>query len=82
MIPYGISYGTYLLPIYAQRHPGHVQSIVLSGAYRADRTRATPGSGLGLAIVHDIITAHSGSVFAANRPGGGAEVGFQLPGER
>ncbi|WP_327141225.1 alpha/beta fold hydrolase [Nocardia sp. NBC_01327] len=36
VIPYGISYGTYLLPIYAQRHPDHVQSIVLSGAYPND----------------------------------------------
>ncbi|MCU1644650.1 MAG: Carboxylesterase [Nocardia sp.] len=36
VIPYGISYGTYLLPIYAQRHPGQVQSIVLSGAYPND----------------------------------------------
>ncbi|WP_281180168.1 ATP-binding protein [Nocardia acidivorans] len=46
---------------------------------RADRTRATPGSGLGLAIAHDIVTAHGGTVFAANHPGGGAEVGFELP---
>ncbi|MFB7724552.1 alpha/beta fold hydrolase [Nocardia sp. NPDC056100] len=36
VIPYGISYGTYLLPIYAQRHPEHVQSMVLSGAYPHD----------------------------------------------
>ncbi|MEV0247997.1 alpha/beta fold hydrolase [Nocardia sp. NPDC050712] len=35
VVPYGISYGTYLLPIYAQRHPEHVQSMVLSGAYPA-----------------------------------------------
>ncbi|AYF78376.1 sensor histidine kinase [Nocardia yunnanensis] len=47
--------------------------------YRADRTRATPGSGLGLAIVHDIVTAHGGTVFAVARPDGGAEVGFRLP---
>ncbi|WP_327141223.1 HAMP domain-containing sensor histidine kinase [Nocardia sp. NBC_01327] len=57
------------------------QRAVFDRFYRADRTRATPGSGLGLAIVHDIITAHSGTVFAADRPGGGAEVGFELPGE-
>jgi pimeloyl-ACP methyl ester carboxylesterase len=29
----GISYGTYLMPVYAQRHPSHVRSVVLSGAY-------------------------------------------------
>jgi pimeloyl-ACP methyl ester carboxylesterase len=29
----GVSYGTYLMPVYAQRHPGHVRSVVLSGAY-------------------------------------------------
>ncbi|WP_040804054.1 alpha/beta fold hydrolase [Nocardia concava] len=36
VIPYGISYGTYLLPIYAQRHPEHVSAMVLSGAYPHD----------------------------------------------
>ncbi|GAB0103087.1 HAMP domain-containing sensor histidine kinase [Nocardia sp. JMUB6875] len=55
------------------------QGSVFDRFYRADRTRSTPGSGLGLAIVHDIVTAHAGSVFAAARPGGGAEVGFRLP---
>ncbi|WP_330179109.1 HAMP domain-containing histidine kinase [Nocardia sp. NBC_01503] len=55
------------------------QRAVFDRFYRADRTRATPGSGLGLAIVHDIVTAHGGTVFAANHPGGGAEVGFELP---
>ncbi|MFD8142184.1 alpha/beta fold hydrolase [Streptomyces sp. NPDC059708] len=30
---YGLSYGTYLMPVYASRHPEHVRSIVLSGAY-------------------------------------------------
>ncbi|MFI6041086.1 alpha/beta fold hydrolase [Nocardia sp. NPDC051321] len=33
LVLYGISYGTYLMPIYAERHPDTVQSIVLSGAY-------------------------------------------------
>ncbi|MFC7387928.1 alpha/beta hydrolase [Sphaerisporangium rhizosphaerae] len=29
----GQSYGTYLMTVYARRHPRHVRSIVLSGAY-------------------------------------------------
>lgn len=33
VIAYGASYGTYLMTVYAQRHPDHVQSIVLAGAY-------------------------------------------------
>jgi pimeloyl-ACP methyl ester carboxylesterase len=33
VIPYGSSYGTYLMTVYAQRHPEHVQSVVLAGAY-------------------------------------------------
>lgn len=36
LVLYGISYGTYLMPIYAQRHPQTVQSMVLSGAYPPD----------------------------------------------
>ncbi|MCC3766178.1 alpha/beta fold hydrolase [Streptomyces sp. UNOC14_S4] len=30
---YGLSYGTYLMPVYASRHPERVRSMVLSGAY-------------------------------------------------
>jgi pimeloyl-ACP methyl ester carboxylesterase len=33
---WGNSYGTYLMPVYAARHPEHVRSIVLSGAYPID----------------------------------------------
>lgn len=44
--------------------------------YRSDSTRTMSGSGLGLAIVADIATAHGGGVFALNREGGGAKIGF------
>jgi two-component system sensor histidine kinase MprB len=47
--------------------------------HRAESTRAMPGSGLGLSIVRDVVEAHGGEVVAANRPDGGAEVGFRLP---
>lgn len=29
----GISYGTYLMPVYAQRHPDHVRTVTMAGAY-------------------------------------------------
>jgi two-component system sensor histidine kinase MprB len=47
--------------------------------YRSTSARALPGSGLGLAIVRDVAVGHAGTVFAANRPGGGAELGFRIP---
>ena len=47
--------------------------------HRATAVRSLPGSGLGLSIVHEVATSHGGSVFAANRPGGGAVIGFTLP---
>jgi len=47
--------------------------------YRAVGSRSEPGSGLGLAIVQEIVRSHGGQVFARNRDGGGAEVGFTLP---
>jgi two-component system sensor histidine kinase MprB len=47
--------------------------------YRAVDVRTEPGSGLGLSIVEEIVRSHGGSVFARNRDGGGAEVGFTLP---
>lgn len=55
------------------------RDAVFGRFYRADRTRSTPGSGLGLAIVHDIVTAHGGTVHVDNHPEGGAAVGFRLP---
>ena len=48
--------------------------------YRAVAARSSPGSGLGLAIVKSVVDAHGGTVFAANREGGGAAIGFELPG--
>jgi len=47
--------------------------------YRADATRTLPGSGLGLAIVAQVVQAHGGRAWAGEAPGGGAEVGFEVP---
>jgi two-component system sensor histidine kinase MprB len=47
--------------------------------HRATAVRSFPGSGLGLSIVEDVATSHGGHVFAANRAGGGAVIGFTLP---
>ncbi|GAA3735546.1 two-component system sensor histidine kinase MprB [Spinactinospora alkalitolerans] len=50
--------------------------------YRATSARSLPGSGLGLSMVHDIAASHGGRVFARNREGGGAVIGFELPAVR
>ncbi len=47
--------------------------------YRAVGARSRPGSGLGLAIVKAVAEVHGGTVFAADRPGGGSVIGFELP---
>ena len=47
--------------------------------HRAVSSRSQPGSGLGLSIVHDVALRHGGTVFAVNRTGGGASIGFALP---
>lgn len=59
--------------------PDDELDVVFERFHRTDTARATPGSGLGLAIVRDVVTARGGSVVAANRDGGGATVGFDLP---
>jgi two-component system sensor histidine kinase MprB len=48
--------------------------------YRSESARGMPGSGLGLSIVKRIVGEHGGSVFIESTPGGGATVGFELPG--
>ena len=47
---------------------------------RGDATKAE-GYGLGLAITRRVAEAHGGSVYAANRPGGGLTVSIILPGD-
>ena len=49
--------------------------------WRADesRTRSSGGAGLGLAIARGLVQAHGGTIWAENRPGGGARVAFTLP---
>ena len=54
------------------------QHRIFDRFYRATEARSLPGSGLGLSIVHDVATSHGGAVFARNRPGGGAVIGFTL----
>jgi signal transduction histidine kinase len=46
---------------------------------RADEARTPGGAVLGLAISEAIAVAHEGTVGAANRPGGGADVWIALP---
>ncbi len=47
--------------------------------YQADIAHRPLGSGLGLALVARLIEQHQGRVWAENRAGGGAVIGFALP---
>ncbi len=64
------------------RGPGIAEgelALVFDRFHRADEARSLPGSGLGLSIVRDVVERQGGTVAAANRPDGGAVVGFTLP---
>ncbi len=52
--------------------------LIFDRFHRAATSRAVSGSGLGLSIVQQVAQAHGGSVQAANRPGGGAIIGFRV----
>jgi two-component system sensor histidine kinase MprB len=65
----------------ADRGPGIPPAeidLVFERFHRATESRSMPGSGLGLSIVRDVAERHGGAVFARNREGGGAVVGFDL----
>jgi two-component system sensor histidine kinase MprB len=53
-------------------------ALVFERFHRSDEARSMAGSGLGLSIVRDVAERHGGKVFARNREGGGAVVGFRL----
>lgn len=59
--------------------PADERAAVFERFARSVTARSLPGSGLGLAIVRDVVTREGGTVFVADRPGGGAVVGFELP---
>jgi len=66
----------------ADRGPGIPDAdltAVFERFHRAAEARALPGSGLGLSIVAAVAADHAGTVFARNRPGGGAEASSTAP---
>jgi signal transduction histidine kinase len=62
------------IPAGAERH-------VFDRFWRADpsRTRSRGGAGLGLAIARGLVEAQGGTIWAEQRPGGGARISFTLP---
>jgi signal transduction histidine kinase len=94
LVENSLAYGAGDIELFARRSNGSIELHVadsgkgfdeefLARAFdrfsRADHTRATSGAGLGLSIVRLIAESHGGSVAAANRPDGGADVWLRLP---
>ena len=52
---------------------------VFEKLHRGSRSASVPGAGLGLAICRGIIQAHGGTIKAATRPRGGAQITITLP---
>ncbi|MEM8619710.1 MAG: HAMP domain-containing sensor histidine kinase [Actinomycetota bacterium] len=67
--------------VVADRGPGvpdDERQRIFDRFHRSEMARTMPGSGLGLAIVREFVEAQGGVVFARQRVGGGAEIGFRL----
>ncbi len=75
--------GDALLLSVADRGPGIPEGelgAVFDKFVQSSKTKTgAGGTGLGLAITREIITAHGGQVWAANRPGGGAIFTIRVP---
>ena len=59
--------------------PSEERTRVFDEFYRKDVGERRGGTGLGLAIARAIVTAHGGSMWIEETPGGGTTVGFRLP---
>jgi signal transduction histidine kinase len=59
--------------------PRDERSRVFDEFYRKDVDGRRGGTGLGLAIARAIVTAHGGTMWIEDTPGGGTTVGFRLP---
>jgi two-component system sensor histidine kinase MprB len=80
-VPIGVSVAGGRVEV-SDRGPGIAQDdlpLVFDRFYRATAARSMPGSGLGLAIVKQVAETHGGRVWAGEREGGGAVVGFEVP---
>jgi two-component system sensor histidine kinase KdpD len=66
----------------SDRGPGFAEGeeeTVFEKLHRGSCSALAPGAGLGLAICRGIIQAHGGTIQAANRPKGGAQITLTLP---
>jgi PAS domain S-box-containing protein len=63
------------------RGPGipHAQLERIFARFERAAPRESAGMGLGLYVAREIVIAHGGKIFAANRDGGGARIEVRLP---
>jgi two-component system sensor histidine kinase KdpD len=59
--------------------PAHERERAFEEFSRRDVNGRRSGTGLGLAIARAVVTAHGGTMWIEDTPGGGATIGFRLP---
>ncbi len=74
-----VAHGSGVITVFVEDSGPGIPSDKIDRIFEPLATWKPDGTGMGLAISNTIIDAHGGKIWAENKPGGGAKIGFSIP---